>query len=181
VTVVLGDATDDEVLQRAGIERARALVATLTTDAANLFVTVSAKAMRRDLFVVARARDERSIDKLSKAGADRVVNPQRLGGARIAAFLTQRHVAEFVDVVMHDRSVEFRLEEVVVGMTSPLANTTIRQAAVRDRTGALILAVRDEHGVFDTVPKSDTLLRPGTVVIAIGMPAELHALVGLAR
>ena len=111
-TTLQGDATDDEVLRAAGIDRARVLVAALTTDADNLFLTVTARSLRPDLFIVARARQEASEEKLASAGADRVVNPQRIGGQRMAAFVLQPHVAEFLDVVMHDGSLEFRLEEV---------------------------------------------------------------------
>jgi voltage-gated potassium channel len=178
---VTGDATDDEVLRAAGIDRAGALVATLDSDAANLFVTLSAKALRSDLFVVARAREESSIAKLSRAGADRVVNPQQLGGARIAAFITQPHVAEFVDVVMHDRTVEYRLEEVPLSPGSPLAGLTVHEARLRDLTGALVLALRSEDGVFITNPRSDTRMQPGQVVIAVGTPPQLEALLALAK
>src|SRR5581483_429602 len=111
---VLGDATEDHILERAGLARARALIAALDSDAGNLFVTVSARALRSDLFIVARARGEASEEKLRRAGAHRVVNPQSIGGARIAAFVLQPHVTEFLDVVMHDRELEFRLEEVPV-------------------------------------------------------------------
>ena len=111
---VLGDATSDDVLRQAGIEHAGALVAALSTDAANLFITLSGRALRPDLFIVARAREDSSIEKLARAGADRVVNPQEIGGARMAAFLLHPHVTEFLDVVMRDRSIELRLEEVEV-------------------------------------------------------------------
>lgn len=178
---VLGDATDDEVLRAAGVERASALVATLDSDAANLFVTLSARAMHPSLFVVARARDEAAIGKLTLAGADRVVNPQELGGARIAAFITQPHVAEFVDVVMHDRGMEFRLEEVLLTPGSPLAGLTVHEARLRDRTGALVLALRTPGGAFATNPRSDTRMEVGQVVIAVGTPGQLASLVALAR
>ena len=111
---MVGDATEDRVLEAAGLLRARALVAALDTDAGNLFVTLSARSLRPDLFIVARARIEESEEKLRRAGADRVVNPQSIGGARIAAFVLQPHVTEFLDVVMHDRGLQFRLEEVLV-------------------------------------------------------------------
>ena len=119
--VVRGDATTDEVLKEAGIERARVLVTALNTDADNLFVTLTARSLRPDLFIVARARVESSEAKLTQAGADRVVNPQGIGGARMAAFVLQPHVAEFLDVVMHDGSLEFRLEEIPLPRESPLA------------------------------------------------------------
>jgi voltage-gated potassium channel len=177
---VVGDATDDGVLRRAGLERARALVAALDTDAGNLFVTVSARALRPDLFIVARVRVDESIEKLRRGGADRVVNPQSIGGARMAAFVLQPHVTEFLDVVMHDRDIEFRLEEVTVAPDSPIVGDTLRDAQIRNRTGALVLALRDENGEFSTNPSPDARLGGGQVLIAIGTPRELTALADLA-
>ena len=173
---IIGDATEDQVLEAAGLGRARALRAALDTDAGNLFVTLSARALRPDLFIVARARIEESEEKLRRAGADRVVNPQSIGGARIAAFVLQPHVTEFLDVVMHDRGLQFRLEEVLVPSGSPIAGQSIREAHLRDRTGALVLAIRDEDGSFNTNPSPDTTIRARQVLIAIGTPTELDAL-----
>jgi len=177
--VVVGDATDDDVLRRAGVDRARALVAALDSDAGNLFVTLSARALRPDLFIVARVRVDDSVQKLRRAGADRIVNPQSIGGARMAAFVLQPHVTEFLDVVMHDRDIEFRLEEVTVPANSALAGRTLRGAQIRDRTGALVLALRDEHGEFSTNPSPDVRIGGGQVLIAIGTPDELVALAAL--
>jgi voltage-gated potassium channel len=173
---LLGDATEDEVLERAGVRRARAVVAALSTDAGNLFVTISARALQPDLFIVARVRVEDNEDKLRRAGADRVVNPQSIGGARMAAFVLQPHVTEFLDVVMHDRGIEFRLEEVQVPEGSPIEGSSIRDAHVRDRTGALVLALRDRDGTFTTNPAPETVVHAGQVVIAIGTPGDLDAL-----
>jgi voltage-gated potassium channel len=178
--VVVGDATDDAILEAAGIQRASALVAAVDSDAANSFIVLSARALREDLFIVARARSQDSQEKLRRAGADRIVNPQSIGGARMAAFVLQPHVAEFLDVVMHERTLEFRLEEVQVPEGSPLAGSTIGESALRDRTGALVLALRDPDGSFRTNPRSDTRIEPGEVIIAIGTQAELDALVALA-
>lgn len=176
VPSVIGDATDDRVLERAGLAHARALIAALDTDAGNLFVTVSARALRPDLFIVARVRVTDSEEKLRRAGADRVVNPQSIGGARIAAFVLQPHVTEFLDVVMHDRALEFRLEEVVVPPGAAVAGQTIRDAHLRDRTGALVLALRESDGTFNTNPSPDATICEGHVLIAIGTSSELEAL-----
>jgi voltage-gated potassium channel len=179
--VVRGDATSDEVLREAGIERARVLVTALTTDADNLFVTLTARSLRPDLFIVARARVESSEPKLAQAGADRVVNPQGIGGARMAAFVLQPHVAEFLDVVMHDGTLEFRLEEVRVPQGSPLAGRSLREARIRDSTGALVLALRDSGGEFTTNPPPETVLQAGQILIAIGTEGQLSALAAAAR
>lgn len=176
---VCGDATEDPVLIAAGVERAAALVAAVDLDAANSFITLSARAMRPDLFIVTRARSSDSEEKLRRAGADRVVNPQNIGGARMAAFVLRPHVAEFVDVVMHERNLEFRLEELAIGSGSPIAGATLRDAHLRDRTGALVLALRDPLGQFLTNPPPDTAFEPGQVLIAIGTESELRALAEL--
>ncbi len=179
--VVVGEATEDRVLCEAGIQRARVLVTALTTDADNLFVTLSGRSIRPDLFIVARARVEDSEDKLSRAGANRVVNPQSIGGQRMAAFVLQPHVAEFLDVVMHDGTLEFRLEELAVPPGSPLAGASLRHAQIRDRTGALILALRGRDGSFTTNPTPETVLAAGQILIAIGTEAQLKSLAQAAR
>lgn len=171
-----GDATDDAVLSAASIERASALVAAIDTDAANLYITLSGRSARPDLFIVARARIEAAEAKLSQAGANRVVNPQHIGGERIAAMILQPSVADFLDVVMHDAGLEFRLAEVAVAAGSSLAGQSLRDAHLRDRTGALVLAMRDGSGGFRTNPTPETLIQPGEVLIAIGTPEQLAAL-----
>ena len=176
VHVVRGDATSDEVLKEAGIERAGVFVTALNTDADNLFVTLTARSLRKDLFIVARARAETSEAKLTQAGADRVVNPQGIGGARMAAFVLQPHVAEFLDVVMHDGSLEFRLEEVALPEGSPLAGKSLREAHIRDLTGALILALRETGGEFPMNPPPETVLCAGQILISIGTETQLKAL-----
>jgi voltage-gated potassium channel len=132
--------------------------------------------MNPSLFIVARARVAATEAKLAQAGADRVVNPQSIGGARMAAFALQPHVAEFLDVVMHDGSLEFRLEEISLPEGSPMAGATLRSAHLRDKTGALVLALREPDGTFTTNPEPDTNLCPGQVLIAIGTTVQLAAL-----
>ena len=175
--VVIGDATTDDVLRKAGIDRAMSLVAAVDGDADNSFITLSARSMRPDLFIVTRARSHDSSEKLMRAGADRVVNPQNIGGARMAAFVLRPNVAEFVDVVMHERSLEFRLEEVPVVADSPIVGQTLRDTHLRDQTGALVLALRRRDGTFQTNPSPDIEIREGQVIIAIGTQDELDALV----
>lgn len=173
---VIGDVTDDATLEAAGIAKAGTLVAALDTDADNLYVTVAARSLRPDLQIIARARSEASEPKLLRAGADHVVNPQRLGGDRMAGFAIQPHVVDFVDVVMHDGTLEFRLEEVTVSAGSPLRNESLRSIRLHDRTGALVLAVRHADGSFVTNPSPGMLISEGDVLIGIGTAAQLDAL-----
>ena len=178
---VCGDVADDETLLRAGLDRAKAVVAALDTDADNLYVTVAAKSMRPDIQIIARARNESSESKLARAGADRVVNPQQLGGDRMASFVTQPHVVDFVDVVMHDGSLKFRLEEVSLAADSALAGRTLRSAHLRDRTGALVLAIRRPDGRFVTNPSPEDTIEAADVLISIGTADQLQALVAFAN
>ena len=142
--------------------------------------TLSARSIKPDLFIVARARTDSAEPKLAQAGANRVVNPQQIGGERMAALATQPAVADFLDVVMHDGSLEFRLAEVPLPAGSALAGRTVRDAQVRDRTGALVLAIRDADGRFQTNPSPDVELQAGQLLIAIGTQDQLDALKGSA-
>jgi voltage-gated potassium channel len=177
---IQGDATDERVLRQAGIDRARVLVTALNTDADNLYVTLTARSMAPKLFIVSRAAAESAVPKLLYAGADRVVNPQDLGGARMAALAVQPHVAEFLDVVMHDGSLEFRLEQIEVPVDSPLAGETLRSARIHDRTGTLVLAMRDPGQNFRTNPPPTAEIVGGEVLIVIGDGEQVGALRALA-
>jgi voltage-gated potassium channel len=179
--VVVGDATHDATLKAAGIERAGFLIAALQGDAENLFVTLSGRAINPDLFIVARARQDESVPKLANAGADRVVNPQELGAARMASFVAQPNVAEFVDVIMHERSYEFRMQEFDVPPESALAGKTLRGANLREESGALLLAVRSPEGEFTTNPRGDTVIEPHHVIIAVGTDEDLARLGALTQ
>ena len=177
---VHGDASDEEILSAAGIERARVLITALNADADNLYVTLTARAMRPELLIVSRAASEPAVAKLLQAGANRVVNPQNLGGIRMAALATQPHVAEFLDVVMHDGSLEFRLEQVEVRPGSPLVGQTLRSAAVHGRTGTLVLAMRHPGDTFRTNPPPTAEISAGDVLIVIGDDEQVATLRALA-
>lgn len=177
---VQGDATDEAVLREAGIDRARVLVTALNADADNLYVALTARSMAPELFIVSRAVNESAVGKLIQAGADRVVNPQDLGGARMAALAYQPHVAEFLDVVMHDGSLEFRLEELEVPVDSPLAGETLRSARLHERTGTLVLAMHKPGSEFRTNPQPTAEIVGGEVLIVIGDAAQVRALRALA-
>jgi len=176
-----GDVTDDEVLRKAGIDRALALIATLDTDADTVYVTLSARAIRPDLVIIARARTGDSKKKMLLAGANRAINPQRIGGRRMAVFALQPQVAEFLDVVMHDEDLDFQIEEVHVDKDSQLAGQSVGELALHQPNGALLLAIR--RGIdqpFEANPPSDLIVPAGAVLIALGTSAELASLSRLA-
>jgi voltage-gated potassium channel len=178
---IVGDATDDEVLRQAGIEHARALVAATSTDTTNVYLALSGRTLRPDLFIVARARDTDSEPKLMRAGANRVINPQAMGGIRVAAMLMQPHVSEFLDVVTHGDEIEFRLGEISLRHGSSLAGRSLRQARLREQTGALVLAIRGPDSQFQTNPGPETVMSSGDVLIAIGTQLQLESLVALSQ
>lgn len=170
---LVGDVTQDATLRRAGIERARALIATLDTDAETVYVTLSARALRPDLVIVSRARTTDSKDKLTLAGATRAVNPQRIGGERIAAFALQPHVAEFLDVVMHDEELDFRIQSWTVDQGSPLIGHRIHDLDLQARTGAMVLAVRSAPHLPFTASPLDVVVAEGNVLITFGSAAQV--------
>ena len=175
-----GDVTDDAVLRDAGIDRARALIAALDTDADTVYVTLSARAIRPDMVIIARARTTESKSKLLLAGANRAINPQRIGGRRMAVFALQPEVAEFLDVVMHDEDLDFRIEEIHVGDGRAWSGG-LGDLAVRERTGALLLAVRRGPGErFEPHPPDELVVPAGAVLIALGTQDELDRLARLA-
>lgn len=173
---VQGDAANDDVLLSVGVTRAHSLIATLDNDADSLFVTLSARALNADLQIIARSRTDDAEAKFLLAGASRVVNPQRLGGDRIAAFCLQPHVVDFLDVAMHDAGMKFRLEDFEVVAHSPLVGQTVRATREEEGGGALLLALRESQGGFITNPPLDRTINPGDAIIAIGTDEQLAAL-----
>ena len=131
---------------------------------------------------MARARTPESKDKMVLAGATRAVNPQRIGGRRMAAFALQPDVAEFLDVVMHDENLDFRIQQVTVLPGSSLAGRSLAELDLQDRTGALLLAVRrGPDRPFEPNPPQERVLDPGSVLIALGTPDQIGVLGALAR
>ncbi len=174
--VVHGDGTEDADLRRAGIDDARGLVASADSDEINLFITLSAKALRPTLLVVARASDDSAAKKLRLAGANRVVQPYSSAGLQMANLIAKPQVAAFLDVVTSVGGAEFNLEEIEVPASCQAAGSSIRKLRVRDQTGAIIVALRKRDGSFDTTPSPDALLEAGDVLIGVGTNEELRKL-----
>ncbi|MCA0330161.1 MAG: potassium channel protein [Actinobacteria bacterium] len=172
---VIGDATDDDVLRAAGVLRAKTLVASLNDDPASVFAVLTARSINPELFVIARSRTDDAEAKFMRAGADRVVNPQRLGGNRIAAFADSPDVVDFLDVVMHEGRHEFRLSDIEVHAGSPLVGTRVSETRAEEGTGAILLALRS-HAKFVTNPDPDRALDVGDVLIVVGTADQVEAL-----
>jgi voltage-gated potassium channel len=172
-----GNATEDDDLRAAGLERASGLVAASDSDADNLYITLSARAARPDLLIVARASDEDAAKKLRLAGAERVVQPYSAAGRVMANLMLKPQVTAFVDVVTTAASdSDLRFEELALPEGFVHAGRTIGNLRIRGRTGAVIIAVRKRDGHFETTPNPDMVLEPGDVLIAAGTDEELRAL-----
>ena len=181
VPVITGNAEDDDRLKEAGIERAAGLVAATGDDAANLFITVSAHTLNKDLTIVARANHSSSEAKLRYGGATHVISPHMLGGKRIATQLLYPSVTDFLDVVMHSGDLELWLEEFTLDANCHLQGRTVAEGKVRQETEANILAIRRcDGGTVLTNPPSELRFEPGDVLIALGTREHLKALRSLA-
>ena len=150
--VVHGDGTEDAQLETAGLPRARALVASADSDEKNVFITLSARAARPDIFIVARASDDSAARKLRLAGADRVVQPYSSAGLRIANLVLKPQVSDYLDIVSTAGGDELRFEEITVGPTCAAAGRPLSDLDIRDTTGAMIVAIRRGSGAFVTAP-----------------------------
>jgi voltage-gated potassium channel len=176
VLMVEGDATKDENLRRAGLERAQGLVAASDSDADNLYVVLSARTARPDLTIVSRASDGDAERKLVLAGADRVVLPYTTAGRVMANLVLKPQVTAFLDVVTTATGPDLQLAEIAVSETSSAAGRTIRDLRIRHETGALVVSLRKADGSFDTTPEPDTPIAVGDVLIGVGSPDEIRAL-----
>jgi voltage-gated potassium channel len=174
--VVIGEATEDQVLRQAGIERAETLIAALSSDADNLFVTLSARSIRPDLFIVARTSDQKNEQKFYQAGANRVVNPHEIGGSRMAQLALQPHAAEFLDEVLHDDSHDVAVHEVRVGDGSPMIDRPLLDLGCDTGRRPLVIAIRGDDGRYHTNPAPSTRLGRDQVIIALGSAEELESL-----
>ena len=162
---VMGEATDDDVLRCAGIERAAALVVALDTDADNVYVTLSGRALNPALVIVARANSELAEEKLSRAGANHVVNPHLIGGSRMAVLALNSAVAEYVSKVLHDDHYEVRLGEVPVHRR--LVGQSLEHSGVSTGAEIVVLAIA-RNGSFVHNPGRDEVLQEGDVLVTLG-------------
>jgi voltage-gated potassium channel len=173
--VVHGDSTEDSILQKAGIERAKGLITCLPTDEANLFVTISARSLNPGLRIVAKGIDTRSHKKMIKAGADSVISPAFIGGMRMVSEMVRPAVTTFLDMMLRERERVLRFDEVTVAAGSPLLGKTICESKLEEKTGALLVALR-KGGVkdFDFNPAKSTQLAENDVLVFIATPEMIQ-------
>lgn len=172
---IAGDATDDAVLERAGIARASGMIVTTGNDASNLYTVISARALNSKLFVVARAVEEGSVPKLIRAGANRAISPHALGGRRLAHLILSPTVVDFFDTAMKRGEENLSMEDIRVCHQSRAIGESMRSLQVRERSGANVLVIFRGNQVFPN-PSADLLIQDGDRLLALGTQNQLDAL-----
>jgi voltage-gated potassium channel len=174
-TVLQADATKDDALIQAGVQRAWGLIICTGDDARNLFIVLSARALNPQLYIVARTVDAGNEQKMIRAGANRVVSPYQIGGKHMANIVVRPHVTDFLDVVTLDGGIELWLEELVIQPDSALVGQTVGQTNIRQATGVTLVALLRSGGGTVT-PNADTTLEVGDELIVLGTREQLSQL-----
>jgi voltage-gated potassium channel len=177
---IQGDAASDEMLRRAGVERARALVAVLGADADNLFITMSARLLNDHLLIVARCEEEHTTQKLIRAGANRVISPYAIGGSRVAQAVLRPTVVDFIDLATRSEHFELQMEESHIEPQSTLDGASISNSLLHKKHGIFIVAIKKASGQMVYNPPGDTVLTGGDTLIALGHREQLDYLDRLA-
>jgi voltage-gated potassium channel len=165
---IQADATEDEILLEAGIERAKGLIAALGDDKDNVFIVLSARSLNPGLRILARCNEEENEEKLRKAGANEIVSPNSIGGMRMASLMVRPNVVGFLDEMMRVTGETLRFEEVHVANIPGLANRSLAEADIGRRTGLLVVAIRSSRGMLQFNPGGKTKLEDGDILIVLG-------------
>lgn len=175
--VLEGDATQDEVLLKAGVERAAALITTLPIDADNVFIVLTARSLNPKLTIISRASDDNSDRKLKTAGANNVIMPDKIGGAHMASLVLKPDVIEFIDYITGQGGPEINLEEITFdNLPEPLRNKTIKDLEIRNKSGANIVGFKKGNGEYVINPSPDTQLIPDGKLFVLGTPEQIRKL-----
>jgi voltage-gated potassium channel len=175
-TYVEGDATDDQILISAGVERARCLVAATGSDANNLYITLSTRALSPSIYILSRAAEETAERKLLSAGANRVVSPYQIGAARMLNAVLRPNIVEFVDLVVERRHLELQMEEIAVADASRFKGKPLRESGIRRELGLIVVAIKKAAGDMIFNPSSETLIEKGDCLIVLGEKKQLGKL-----
>ena len=173
---VEADASNEDVLRRVHIDRARGLVAAVSTDAENVYAVLSARLLKPDLFIVGRAETEDARTKLTRAGANRVISPYHIGGLQLAQTALRPAVVDFVELATSSEHLELNLEQVHIGDASPLAGRSLIDAGLRQRFGVVVVGIRRADGKMDFNPAPETAILAGDDLVVLGRTGSLKDL-----
>lgn len=168
VLYVSGDAADEENLCKAGISRAKFLIAALATDTDNVFLVLTARQLNPDIFIMARASNQNAKSKLLAAGANKVESPYDIGAVSMAQRILRPTVTNFLDLAFAHKRTDIQMEEIPVALSSELANVVLKDSGIRQRFNLILIAIKKEDGDMLFNPSFETAIEPGDTVIALG-------------
>lgn len=170
------DASREEALAKAGIHRARGLIAAVGTDAENVFTVLTARVMRPDLFIIARVEADDAEAKLRRAGADRVISPYHIGATHMAQTALRPAVVDFVHLATSSERLDLSMEQVHINSDSALANQSIVDAGIRQRFGVIVVGIKRAGGTMEFNPPPEAVMRPGDELVVLGKTESVKAL-----
>jgi voltage-gated potassium channel len=179
IPVIVGDASSEEILRAAHLTQARGLASVVTSDAQNVYIVLTARGLAPDLYIISRASEEDAESKLKRAGASAVISPYHYAGASMARMMTRPNVQSFLDVALSSFSeggLNLQLEEIRIGARSQLAGRTLAEAAIRDKLGIMVLAIRKGKGGLEFNPGPEHSISSGDFLIAFGEKSKLRDL-----
>jgi len=174
--VIAGDATEDDILIRAGVSTAKGLIAAVSEDMQNVFVTLTARGFNPNLTIVSKASEEGSVAKLYRAGANKVISSAEIGGRRMASVLIRPTTVNFLDVIASDQELSLRLEEILITEISPFDGRSILDLHIRAKTGVLVIGYARQGQKIKINPEAGTVLQAGDLLIVLGNDDQLSSL-----
>lgn len=172
---VQGDATNDDVLEKAGIRQAKGLITVVTSDSANVFITLTARGINPDLFILARASEDSAHLKLMRAGANKVVSPYKIGASRIAQAILRPSVLDFIDIAIGRENIELQLEEIRVSPGSNLVGKNLLNSGIRKNLGLIIVGIKKNQQMLFN-PNPDIEIGANDILIALGKSPDIKNL-----
>ncbi|ACM18930.1 cation channel, TrkA domain-containing [Geotalea daltonii FRC-32] len=171
-----GNATDDETLLKAGIKKAKGLISVVTSDTENVYITLTARGLNPDLYILARSGEEGSEIKLKRAGANKVVSPYLIGGSRMAQAILRPNVMDFIEIATGREHLELQIEEIVIPATSGFIGENLASSGFRRETGVIIVGIKKASGKMVFNPESHTHMEAHDTLIVLGQPTAIFKL-----
>src|SRR5215212_2973271 len=179
--VLMGDATSDDVLKAAGVERARGLVCAVSSDPDNLYITLTARDLNKNMMIVSRANDESAVNRLHKAGANKVVSPSITGSNQMAQMLLKPAVADFMEMASMTEKLELEVEQIEINAGSPFINRLLKDTGIRSDLNVIVIAIRRAGGEMVFNPAADTVIEEHDALVVIGSHSSLELLEKMAN
>jgi voltage-gated potassium channel len=175
--VLRGDSTSDDILKTANINDAKALIAVTSSDADNVYIILSARVLKPDIYILARSSGKKGAEtKLLRAGANKVFSPYEIGARRMAQSLVRPTVIDFIDLTVHDGELGLRLEELRVSDKATFANKTLMQSGIRSEHDLIVVAIKRDKGEMLFNPNQNTDILPGDILVVLGEHANIQGL-----